>query len=129
MIKIYIFDIATCTINAIRTVILFYILLCYVRTSLRTNLSERDILLYTATSAKVNSISPTDRDLKLSDIFSVTQLDIVLINHSILHCGVDFAMTKQFLHLFNGHSLVYCSCGKSTPEFVRVNLCNAEFPS
>ena len=46
---------------------------------------------------------------------------IALINHCILHRGVDLLMSQQFLYLFNRHPFIYSSCCHSSTEFMRMD--------
>ena len=41
---------------------------------------------------------------------------IALINHCILHRGVDLLMSQQFLYLFNRHPFIYSSCCHSSTD-------------
>ena len=54
------------------------------------------------------------------------QLDVVLADHSVLHGGVDFSMTKQALHLFDRHSLVDGTGGQRSSEFMRMDFFKAQ---
>lgn len=54
------------------------------------------------------------------------QLYVVLADHGVLHCGVDFGMAKQALHLLNGHSLVNGARGQRPSEFMRMHFFKAK---
>lgn len=45
----------------------------------------------------------------LSKILLMSSFDIILINHSILHSGINLGMSKYLLNLFNRHSLINSS--------------------
>ena len=44
--------------------------------------------------------------------------DVLLVDHGVLHGGVDFCMSQEALHLFNGHSFVDGPGSKCSAEFV-----------
>ena len=46
---------------------------------------------------------------------------IALINHCILHRGVDLLMSQQFLYLLDRHPFIYGSCCHSSTEFMRMD--------
>ncbi len=46
--------------------------------------------------------------------------DVVLVDNSIAHCGINLRVTKDFLNLLNRHSFVDGACGHRSTEFVRV---------
>ena len=52
-------------------------------------------------------------------------LDIILINLRIAERGVDFAMSEQYLHLFDRHAFVYGLRCQGTSEFVRMHVFDA----
>ena len=43
---------------------------------------------------------------------------IRLIHHGVMERGVNFAVTKKSLHLFNWHTLVNGHCCQCAPEFM-----------
>ena len=53
--------------------------------------------------------------------FTVREFDIILINHRIVHGGVNLDMTKQALHLLHRHTFVYSHSSQGTAELMRVN--------
>lgn len=74
--------------------------------------------------------SSTNRDwLKSGDIFLVGNFYVFLVNHGILHGGIDLGMAQKSLHLFNGHALVNGSRSQGPPEFMGMYLGNAQFPA
>ena len=52
-------------------------------------------------------------------------LDIILINLRIAERGVDFAMSEQYLHLFDRHAFVYGLRCQGTSELVRMHVFDA----
>ena len=52
-------------------------------------------------------------------------LDIILINLRIAKRGIDFAVSKQYLHLFYRHALVYGLRSQGTSELVRMHVFDA----
>ena len=56
-------------------------------------------------------------------------LHIVLIHHCVLHCGVNFGMTEEPLHLFYRHAFVDGACRQRSSELMWMHLCDTELPS
>ena len=53
-------------------------------------------------------------------------LYIVLADHGVLHCGVNFGMSEELLHLFDGHSFIDGAGSKRSSELMRVHFGYAE---
>ena len=49
-------------------------------------------------------------------------LHVTLINQRIVHCGVDFLMSEESLHLFDWHPLVDCIRCQGASELVRMDV-------
>ena len=70
--------------------------------------------------------SSINRDWQSANVFSMRNLHIVLIHHCVLHCGVNFGMAEEPLHLFYRHSFVDGACCQRSSEFMWMHLCDAE---
>ena len=53
-------------------------------------------------------------------------LYVVLTHHSIVHGGVYFRMTEEFLHLLNGHPFANGISGQGAPELMGVDAMHIE---
>ena len=51
---------------------------------------------------------------------------IVLVHHGIVHGGVYFRMTEEFLHLLDGHSFSNGICCEGSAEFMGMNAMHVE---
>ena len=54
-------------------------------------------------------------------------LDVFLVDHGVLHGGIDLGMAQKPLDLFYGHPLVDGPGGQGPSEFVRMDLGDVEF--
>ena len=54
-------------------------------------------------------------------------LYIALVHHSVVHSGLDFGVTQQFLHLLDGHAFVDCVRGQRASELMRMHPTNLRF--
>ena len=73
--------------------------------------------------------SSINRDWQSANVFSMGNFHIVLIYHCVLHCGVNFGMAEEPLHLFYRHSFVDGACRQRSSELMWMHLCDTELPS
>ena len=58
----------------------------------------------------------------LSDVFSMCQLHILLLYHSVMHGRINFLVAEQLLHLLNWHPFINSRCCKCPSELMRMHL-------
>ena len=52
--------------------------------------------------------------------------DVILIDHGVLHGGIDLGMAEQVLHLLDRHAFVDGSGSEGTAKLVRVHVGHAQ---
>ena len=72
-------------------------------------------------AAFISKLDKSQFGNRSSQIPMVREFDVVLIYKRILHRRVDLRMSKQFLDLLDGHSLVDGARGERPSELVRVD--------
>jgi hypothetical protein len=50
------------------------------------------------------------------------QLNVALFDHRVLERRINPFVSEELLQLLNGHSFVYCPCGKCSAELVRMHF-------
>ena len=78
-----------------------------------------------ASNLSASPNSSINRDWQSANVFSMGNLHIVLIHHCVLHCGVNFGMAEEPLHLFYRHSFVDGACRQRSSELMWMHLCDA----
>lgn len=58
----------------------------------------------------------------LADVLLVGAFDVALVDHGVLHGGIDLGVAQQALHLLDGHALVDGTGGEGAAEFVGMHL-------
>lgn len=51
-------------------------------------------------------------------VSSMRVFNVALVHHGVAHCGVDFLMPQEHLHLLYGHASVDCACCDRAAELV-----------
>ena len=62
----------------------------------------------------------------LADVLVVGAFDVALVDHSVLHGGVDLGVAEEALHLLDGHALVDGSGGEGAAKLVGVDLAHSQ---
>ena len=52
---------------------------------------------------------------------------VILIDHSVLQCGINTLMAQKLLYLFYWHPLVNSHCSQRPAKLMRMNLVKIQF--